>query len=147
MPRSRLTWAVLLLACLWAIPGCALAGPTKPGPLAPEAVEPSGGGIPYRAEEAFSAGAIARLALALLVAIALAVVVLYLLKRFFFRTGVPGAPGQRIQLLEVRRLSPKLVLFLVAVDGEAYLLAQSGDNLISLRHGLSARTPNDEVAR
>jgi len=51
---------------------------------------------------------------------------------------LPGVRGfsrdgaTRIQLLESRRITPKLTLLLVEFEGERLLLAQSGDRVSSL---------------
>ena len=94
---------------------------------APPAKEP----IPFKRDaEALDSGLALRVALALGVVIALGIGGVYALKRFLPGSlgGVAGASG-RIKVLEVRRVTPRLTLFLVEIDGRTIALAQSGDRV------------------
>jgi len=94
---------------------------------APPAKEP----IPFKRDaEALDSGLALRVALALGVVTALGIGGVYALKRFLPGSlgGAAGASG-RIKVLEVRRVTPRLTLFLVEIDGRTIALAQSGDRV------------------
>jgi len=92
--------------------------------------------IPFRREADVDSGTALRVALALGLVIALGIGGVYALKRF-----LPGSLGAatgttgRINVLEVRRVTPRLTLYLVEIDGEKFALVQSGDRVrpLSLR--------------
>lgn len=87
--------------------------------------------IPFkRAEEPLSAGTLMRVGLGLGVAIAVGVGALYLVRRYLPRSLGQSVGGERrIRLLEARRLTPKLTLLLVEVDGRPVLLSQSSERV------------------
>lgn len=90
--------------------------------------------IPFRRDaEAVDSGLALRVALALGLVIALGIGGVYALKRFMPASlgGAGGAAG-RINVLEVRRVTPRLTLFLVEIDGQKIALAQSGDRVRAL---------------
>lgn len=61
--------------------------------------------------------------------------------------GSTGPGNRKIELVEVRRLTPKLTLFLIAVGDKQILFAQSGDRItrMSLTH-LTNREQSDRVS-
>jgi flagellar biogenesis protein FliO len=140
-PVPRAASAAMLLAYLWLVPVASFPQPD----VAPEAPATDGIGIPYKDQDVFSTEALTRVTLALLVAIIVAVGVLLALKRFYAPAGGGVASGNRVRLIEAKRLSPKLVVFLVQVDEEAYLLAQNGDRLTLVKHHDNGAAGNDEV--
>jgi flagellar biogenesis protein FliO len=74
-----------------------------------------------------------RVALSFILVISMAVSAIYLLKRYVPGWRVIGGDkSQRISVIEVKKLSPKTLLFLVEVDGKTLLLAQSNDRLSTL---------------
>ena len=90
--------------------------------------------IAYKQEETGGVGALAmRVGGGLLVMTALAFAAAVLAKRY-----LPGIRGysvdgkSRIQLLESRRITPKLTVFVLEFEGRRLLLAQSGDRLLEL---------------
>lgn len=121
--------AMICLALCWIPPGRAQ------GTL-PSTVSPGGQlqRIPFKAEGGPGAGLLMLRATGGLVLIAaLTFGAAALAKRY-----LPGVRGfsrdgaTRIQLLESRRITPKLTLLLVEFEGERLLLAQSGDRVSSL---------------
>lgn len=94
---------------------------------------PSLGGLLLRA-----AGALALMTL-------LALAAAFLAKRYM--PGLKGFSTQgtsRVQLLESRRLTSKLTLFVVEFDGRRLLLAQSGDRIVEV--GASSRDSQSDGA-
>lgn len=91
--------------------------------------------IPYKSSsEEDSAGLGIRVLGGFVLVALIALASIYVLKRFFPSLYVHSAGGsRRIQVLEIRRLTPKLTLFLIDVDGGQLLLAQSGDHVVKLR--------------
>lgn len=91
--------------------------------------------IPFkRTEEDASTSSLWRVVLSFGAVVALGVGAAYVIRRY-----IPASVGRaiggtaRIEVLEVRRVTPKLTLFLVHADGERILLTQSGDRITSLQ--------------
>jgi flagellar biogenesis protein FliO len=129
----RVILAAVLAAGLIAAPGLA---PAKDEPV--PAKEP----IPFKRDaDAFETGTLLRTALALGAVIAVGFAGIYALKRFLPASlgRSTGGPG-RINVLEIRRVTPRLTLFLVEIDGQKVFLAQSGDRVRPLRLPGSATT-------
>jgi len=100
--------------------------------------------IPYKAAEADGIGTVVRVIGVFLFVALLALASVYALKRFFPSFYVHSAGGtQHIRVIETRRLTTRTTLFLVELDGERILLAQSGDRIVNL-HKTSA-TPMGEA--
>jgi len=118
--------------------------------------DPGSRGLPLRTETApvfrhdeVSFGSLLwRAVWGLVVIAALAFGVAFVAKRF-----VPGVRGyssggrQRIEILESRRVTPRLTLHVVAFENREILLAQSGDQLLALqertRNASSADGPDN----
>jgi hypothetical protein len=92
--------------------------------------------IPYKQDNGGSGpggGLLLRVAGGLMLATTLAFVAAILAKRY-----LPGMRGyssdgkSRIQLLESRRVTPKLTLFVLEYEGRRLLLAQSGDRVVEI---------------
>ncbi|MES9990008.1 MAG: hypothetical protein ABW077_19075 [Candidatus Thiodiazotropha endolucinida] len=77
-------------------------------------------------------GTLMRVFIAIIIGLVLAVSVAYLIKRYFFARSPIGLSEHRMQLLEVKRLSPRLMLFRVRIDDKTIVLAQSGEQLTEL---------------
>ncbi|MGD8911375.1 MAG: hypothetical protein PVJ68_01355 [Candidatus Thiodiazotropha sp.] len=89
-------------------------------------------GLPLRQDGVIPQGTLMRVFIAIIIGLALAIAVAYLMKRYLFARNPHGTSEHRIQLLEVKRLSPRLMLFRVSVHGKTFVLAQSGDRVIEL---------------
>ena len=104
------------------------------GALAPVARTQAAQPIAYKQDSGPGLGALAlRLAGGLVLMATLAFGTAVLAKRYL--PGVRGysADGKsRIQLLESRRITPKLTLFVLEFEGRRLLLAQSGDRVVEL---------------
>jgi flagellar biogenesis protein FliO len=118
--RGRRALAAVVFAAALAPAGFAAA-------QQPSAKEP----IPFRREADVDSGTALRVALALGLVIALGVGGVYALKRFLPGSlgGAAGTTTGRINVLEVRRVTPRLTLYLVEIDGEKFALVQSGDRV------------------
>ncbi len=101
------------------------AGPHESGNTSAE-------GIPFRQQSVVPAATLIRVAVVTVIGLALVVGVAYGLKRFLSVQGRLPSGNSRMQLLEVRRLSQRLTLFMVQVDDKIMVLAQSGDQLLTL---------------
>lgn len=102
--------------------------------------------IPFkRSEEGATAQTAVRGVVALVVVLGIGIGVLFSLRRYLPVSHGGGVGGRRIQLIETRRLTPRTALFLVTVDGERLLLAQSGDNIQHLRLGNNNGIGGDDV--
>lgn len=92
--------------------------------------------IPFKKEGEVSSGQLFRIAGVFVVVVALGIGAIYVLRRYLPGVDVPGnGERKRIRLIEVRRLTPKVVLFLVEVDGRTLLLSQQGEKLAMLDAG------------
>ena len=88
--------------------------------------------IPFKNEPAVSGAQIARVMVAFVLVAGLAIALAAAFKRWGWGLTPKTAAGSRIQVLEIRRLTPKIALFLVSVDGRTLLLGQQGDNVTVL---------------
>lgn len=89
-------------------------------------------GLPFRNESVIPTPTLLRVAAVMVLGLALAIAVVFILKRYLFARDLIGSGKHRMQLLEVRRLSPRLILFMVRVDEKTMVLAQSGERLVAL---------------
>lgn len=131
----RGTFAVLLLvASLLATPCVAV----------PSAESGGEQRIPFKKTEESSAGLVFRVIGGFVVVVLVGVGALYLLKRYLPTAYRPATQGtNRIQVIEVRRLAPKVTLFLIEVDGARILLSQNGERVVTLA-GPTSVDKNDE---
>ena len=91
--------------------------------------------IPFKSGDETSTGAtVLRVVAGLGVVLVIGVVALVALRKFVPMVSSVTPPGRtrEIELIELRRLTPRLTLFLVEVHGTRYLFAQSGDRLVPL---------------
>jgi len=105
---------------------------SQSGDAAPAASERH---IPFKSSDETSSGVIMfRVVAGLGVVLVIGVVALVALRKFVPMVSSVTPPGstREIELIELRRLTPRLTLFLVEVHGIRYLFAQSGDSLIPL---------------
>ena len=57
----------------------------------------------------------------------------YLLRRYLPAVhGYKSGASQKINVLEIRRLTPRTTLFLIECEGRHLLLAQSGDRIVNV---------------
>ncbi|MCG7977056.1 MAG: hypothetical protein G8D89_12965 [gamma proteobacterium symbiont of Clathrolucina costata] len=89
-------------------------------------------GLPLRKDGVIPQGTLVRVSIAIIIGLVLAVSVAYLIKRYLFARNPIGSSEHRMQLLEVKRLSPRLMLFRVRIDDKMIVLAQSGEQLTEL---------------
>jgi hypothetical protein len=126
------------------IPAILLSGLYVMGALAPLAHAQAPRPIAYKEDNAPGLGALAfRLAGGLVLMATLAFGAAVLAKKYL--PGVRGysADGKsRIQLLESRRITPKLTLFVLEFEGRRLLLAQSGDRVVELGSQGAAESPD-----
>lgn len=90
--------------------------------------------IPYKGSEVEGepvSTTIIKLVLGLGVVLTMGVGAIFLLRRYLPGVDVAGKGLARrhIELLEIRRITPRLSVFLIEVDGQRHLLAQSGDRV------------------
>lgn len=125
-PVRRAILAIVLAGSASALPGLA---------LSQEASRPEKEPIPFKRDaDSFEVGLLLRTVLALGVVIAVGFAGIYALKRFLPPSLGRAAGGQgRINVLEIRHVTPRLTLFLVEIDGQRVFLAQSGDRVRPLR--------------
>jgi hypothetical protein len=121
--------SAILLTCLWVAPVPALAQ-KDPGdrPAASQA-------IPFKRQGPQVPDSEPRVVVVLLLALAGGIGGLVVLRRNLQKKGmIPSGNGSRITVVEMKRLSSKLNIFMLAVDGKEYLLLQSGEQTRIVRH-------------
>lgn len=129
MRKARYGLLPALMICFLYLNG-AFAQETVTG-TAPEAEQT----IPFKRPSASDTGSVYRVVFATLFAIGLAAGSAWVLKRYLQHKGVmQSAKGGRITVTEMRRVSTKLTVYLVSIDGQHYLIAQAGDNITMIQH-------------
>lgn len=108
-------------------------------------IEKTATGLPLRKESIIPQGTLLRVTIAIIIGLALAVAATYLLKRYLFARNSLDSSDQRMQLLEVKRLSPRLILFRVRVDNKTMVLAQSGEQLVELDPAKCFESQNEAI--
>lgn len=99
--------------------------------------------IPFKQDNGLSGSDVVKFLFAFLFVVVIAFAAIFVLKKYFYGTlPLPKTETKNINLIEAKRLSPKLMLFLVDVQGERILLAQCGDNLAF--HNPNAHTNSNE---
>jgi len=100
--------------------------------------------IPYKTDDISIVGVILRTVFVLAFLIGMAIAGLWLVRKYVPTLGLDrfSQSSQRIKVLEVKRLTPRTVLFLVEVDGRTVLLGQ-GDQIFALdpQTGLDLKQP------
>jgi flagellar biogenesis protein FliO len=125
-------WLLGVLCAATLISHCLVAAANPEGDVASVTAERH---IPFKSGEAVGTGTtVLRVAAGLAVVLVIGIVGLILLRKYVPNLGSSTAPGSSkvIELIELRRLTPRLTLFLVDVQGVRYLFAQSGDRVVSL---------------
>ncbi len=132
--RNKLVLCMLKVCLLWlfAVAAQAQTSTISIPADAELSIEESTRGLPLRREGVIPQGTLIRVSLAIIVGLVLAIVIAYLLKRYLFARNQLDSSGHRMQLLEVKRLSPRLMLYRVRVEDKTIVLAQSGERLIEL---------------
>ncbi|ODB85629.1 hypothetical protein A3194_12405 [Candidatus Thiodiazotropha endoloripes] len=101
--------------------------------------------IPFRKENLFAEASLMRVLLVTIIGLLLVIFSVYVLKRFYFKQPLSDSTVQNIKLLAVKRLTPKLTLSIVQVNDKEYVLAQSGDNLVSLESSKMLNPTENEI--
>lgn len=121
-------------------------------PVAQAADVPAANGdkrIPYKDTiEGDTGVSVLRVVLGFGLVLAVGVSVIFILRRYLPATyGVSGSQGARqIDLIEMRRLTPKLTLFLVKVGDERILFSHSGDRVTRMHSTRSASLDRNGAA-
>lgn len=100
--------------------------------------------IPFkRSAEGDSTGLAVRVVGGFVLVALLAVGAVFVMKRYLpsLYSHAPGG-NRRIEVLEIRRVTPRLTLFLIEVDKTQLLLAQSGDRVEQLLQVPAAGAPS-----
>jgi flagellar biogenesis protein FliO len=118
---------IFVLACALVVAPLAVAATT---PRTDASAEPR---IPYKQSDESAAGLVLRVAGGLTLVLLLGVGAAFVLKRYMPTLQRPLSSGPaRINVLEIRRLTPKISLFLVELDGVTLLLGQNGEQVSTL---------------
>lgn len=90
--------------------------------------------IPFKQAEQISGATLLRVGAILIFVLIVGVAAILLLKKIILDRSLIKLPAARIRLAEARRLSSRLSVYLVVVDGQEYLVSQSGDSNFMLKH-------------
>lgn len=90
--------------------------------------------IPFKTQEEATGALVWRVVLGLGFVLAIGAGTIVLLKKYIPSLGITADPSgsQKINLAGVRRLSPKLIIYVIHIESERYVIAQSGDRLLQL---------------
>ena len=88
--------------------------------------------IPFKKEEVFSQTLLFEIGIAVVICVLVILVIALLLKKFHYGTVVMSKTDKHIEVVEKKRITPKLTLFMVKWEGENILFAQSGDQMTVL---------------
>ncbi len=88
--------------------------------------------IPFKQENAAGGSDISRVILALLLCVLVLAAVLFVLRKYLPGMARPQSGGQRLQVLETRRLGPRTALHVVQFGGQQYLIGDSEHGLVNL---------------
>lgn len=122
----------LILAWLLGTVVCVSADDTAEAGSAPTAVVSE---IPYKELSAVPSGSLQRVAIVLVFALVIGVLAIWLLRKKLVSDGlITKVNNNRISLASIRRITPKLTIYVVEVDTISYLITQHGSNTQVIRH-------------
>lgn len=93
--------------------------------------------IPYKDTRPASGASYMRVVVVFIFVMACVAGVAYAMARSPLRKKLSVLQGKRIRVIETKRLFPKVQVSLVAVDDKEYVLAQSGDGVAFVEHGIA----------
>ncbi|MGD9364150.1 MAG: hypothetical protein PVH87_00515 [Desulfobacteraceae bacterium] len=97
--------------------------------------------ILFKSQSGLGTGTMYRVVWVTLLAMAMAIGSALLIKRYLQQKGlIHFEKGGRITVIETRRVSPKLTVFLISVDLQEYLIVHAGDETTVIQH----KTPQIE---
>lgn len=97
--------------------------------------------IPFKPEPQSSSDLLSKVFLVMMISIVLIIGVLFLMKKTLLKQqGIFN--GQRIHLCDIKRLSPKLSVFLIKIDKQEYIVLQTA-NSAELHMHTSLTSNND----
>ena len=102
--------------------------------------------IPFRNESLFSQTSLIRILFATIIGILLVIIFVYILKKYYLKQPLTQFASQNIKLVAVKRLTPKLTLSIVQVNDTKYVLAQCGDNLVTLEASKAPIPTDNEIS-
>lgn len=109
-----------------------MSGPASaadPVPPSPRNVQ----AIPFKNVETVGTSTVLRTVAGLGVVLIVGIAAVYLLRRYFPAAhGYKSGASRKIDVLEIRRLAPRVTLFLIECEGRRLLLAQSGDRIVNV---------------
>ena len=88
--------------------------------------------IPYKPEPTDSGGVFYKVILSLLVVSGLAYLIAMVIKKYIYGSQFQGKSLSKLNMLELKRISPKLTLFRLEVNGNEICLAQTDKDIIVL---------------
>jgi flagellar biogenesis protein FliO len=100
--------------------------------------------IPYKKDPGHGSGSFLKAIIVMGLLLSLAGGALFLVKRSAIAGKLGIAEAKFIKLVELKRLSPKLNVYLLEVHGRQYLLAQAGESLSIVEHTASKGPGNGE---
>jgi flagellar biogenesis protein FliO len=90
--------------------------------------------IPYKKDASGGSTVLLKAIIVMVLLLGVAGGALFLVKRSVLARKLGISDAKFIKLVELKRLSPRLSIYLLAVDNRHYLLAQSGDSLSIVEH-------------
>jgi multidrug resistance efflux pump len=132
--RLLLASFLLVFQCVMFVPAIAQDAPatTADVGVATEIAVDNATEIPFRENDFFAKGFLARVIIVTMLGIALVLMVVWMLRRFLFR-NLPSAMGaSSITLIDFKKLTPRMSVYVIEVDQKRFTLVESGDSLVHL---------------
>jgi hypothetical protein len=121
--------AGLALAAQLSLAPAALAQPAEEEAAPPPAAAET---IPFRDDEMLARGLLARVLVVTVIGILIALAAVWVLRRFVYRGLPAGIDGSSIRLVAFRKLSPRLGVYVLEIDGVRFAVVESGGALVRL---------------
>ena len=90
--------------------------------------------IPFKQIDEVNSRTFLHVGAVLILVLAFGVLILWLMKKFIVEKSIGNFSDTRIKIVETKRLSTKLSVFLIRIDNQEYLLSQVGESTTMLRH-------------
>ena len=121
-----------LALCVVLVGQLAMSLPVSAQEAEPEASPPAEASIPFREDEIFASQFLLRVLLVTALGVAIAVAAAWALRRYFHRVLPTSGSDAEVRLVSFRKLTPRMSVFVIEVDGHRFAVVESGDSLVQV---------------
>lgn len=129
--RVKIITTVSVAVVLYLLGGMSFAGNVEAG--LGDVTMTSDTTIPFKSDGPSFAAMLAKLLVGTVVGLGLALAVGYAIKRWYFQNQQSGKVKSCIAVREAKRITPRMTVYIVNIDGREHKLVQSGDHILELR--------------